>query len=147
MFARSRFFTYFWKIYSRQKLKQMSSQLMQAAKRAAHLAYAPYSGFAVGAAVLTQDGLMVAGNNQEVASYGLTICAERVALAKLFSDNPDAKISRIAVCALSDPEGKVRPCGACLEYIKECAKRSGIDIQVEMSDITLPISTLLPYPF
>lgn len=121
--------------------------LLDQALAAAQGAYAPYSEFHVGAALKTQQGVVVTGNNQENASFGLTICAERVALVKLFSEDPSAKVVRLAVASPDTPGGAIRPCGACLQAIHEAALRSGIDIEVEMTDQTLPISSLLPHPF
>lgn len=121
--------------------------LLQAAAAAAQKAYAPYSDFRVGAAVLCADGSVIAGNNQENASYSLTLCAERVALAKLFSENPLASVLKIAIYAPNNAQGTIRPCGACLQYIKECAERSGTDIEVVMADGVMKISELLPAPF
>ena len=125
----------------------MSKTLIEQALQAAENAYAPYSRFRVGAAVLSADGTATTGNNQENASYGLTICAERVALAKYFSEHPDGKVVRLAVGSLDTEGGAVRPCGACLQAIREAALRSGIDIEVEMADKSVPISQLLPDPF
>ncbi|MEG1414537.1 MAG: cytidine deaminase [Mucinivorans sp.] len=121
--------------------------LLQMAKEAAQQAYAPYSSFKVGAAVECTCGQIVTGNNQEVSSYSLTLCAERVALAKLFSDNPAARVARLAIYSPSAPGGVVRPCGACRQYIAECAQRSGTDIEIVMADKKELISTLLPLAF
>lgn len=121
--------------------------LLQVAAESAQKAYAPYSSFKVGAAVETSTGQITTGNNQETASLSLCICAERVALAKLFSDDPAAIVSRIAIYSPSAAKGIVRPCGACREYINECAKRSGVEIEVIMVDRTEKISTLLPLAF
>lgn len=121
--------------------------LLEMAFEAAKNSYAPYSGFKVGAAVECASGQIVTGNNQEVASYGLTICAERVALAALYAKNPDAKVVSIAVYSPNNKDGIVRPCGACREYIAECAKRSGTDIKIIMPDCTMAISELLPLLF
>lgn len=121
--------------------------LLEQALAAAQNAYAPYSEFHVGAAVETDGGVVVTGNNQENASFGLTICAERVALAKLFSEQPEAHVVRLAVASPDTPGGAIRPCGACLQAIHEASLRSGIDIEVEMADQTLKISELLPHPF
>lgn len=121
--------------------------LLKLAAAAAQNGYAPYSGFKVGAAVECLSGETSTGNNQEVASYGLTICAERVALATLFAKNPNAKVQSIAIYSPNAKEGIVRPCGACREYIAECAKRSTTDIKVIMADCSVNISELLPLPF
>lgn len=121
--------------------------LLQAAAAAAQKAYAPYSDFRVGAAVLCADGSITTGNNQENASYSLTLCAERVALAKVFSENPSAVVIKIAIYAPCAEQGAIRPCGACLQYIKECAERCGTNIEVLMADGVMKISQLLPAPF
>lgn len=126
---------------------EIMDNLLKIAKLAADSAYAPHSGFRVGAAVMTASGEIVTGNNQEADSYSLTICAERVALAKLFSENPEAKATQIAVYTLNNSEGVVRPCGACREYIAQSARRCGIDIEVVMADRSVRISELLPLAF
>jgi cytidine deaminase len=86
--------------------------LLHEAQRAAQAAYAPYSGFSVGAAALARDGRLFLGANVENASYGLTLCAERAALARAVSDGagPGA-IEAIAVTA--------SPCGGCRQWLVE----------------------------
>lgn len=91
-------------------------RLLQEAKRAADKAYAPYSGFRVGAALLASDGALFTGCNVENASYGLTICAERVALFKAVSEGARS-FSALAVWA---PVARW-PCGACLQCLAEFA--------------------------
>ncbi len=89
---------------------------MKAARDASRSAYAPYSKYAVGAAVLTRDGRIFTGCNVENASYGLTICAERVAIfnARL---NGAGEFKAVAVYAPHPPEPL--PCGACLQVMSE----------------------------
>ena len=92
------------------------SGLLRAASEAAKLAYSPYSRFCVGAAVLTGSGKIFTGCNVENASYGLTVCAERVAVLKAISEGEKELIS-IAICS----EGAAYPCGACRQVLHEFA--------------------------
>ncbi len=117
-------------------------QLLSEAKEARENAYAPYSKFKVGAAVLTEDGKIFTGCNVENVSFGLTICAERCAIFKAISEGY-TKFKAIAV-TLDDEKQPGRPCGACRQVIREFGK----DIIVIMSnlngDIDIePISNLL----
>jgi len=94
------------------------SDLVQAARKAAANSYSPYSHFPVGAAVLTDEGRIFVGTNIENSSYGLTICAERAAIAAAVSQGQ----SRIrAVAVYTDTDRPVPPCGACLQVIAEFA--------------------------
>lgn len=110
--------------------------VFRAALEARSTAYAPYSLFSVGAAVVTGDGAIYAGSNYESASYGLTLCAERAALTAAQSAGAVPAISAIAICAKPGKGGAtseadvVRPCGACRQWIFEAAKRAGRDIEV-----------------
>jgi cytidine deaminase len=90
-------------------------KLLAAAKKAQRRAYAPYSKFRVGAALLTKSGKVYTGCNVENASYGLTICAERVAITKALSDG-HRKFQAIAVVA---PSASLSPCGACRQVLAE----------------------------
>ena len=94
----------------------MSRELVEAAQVARQQAYAPYSGFTVGAAVLTSSGAIYTGCNVENASYGLTMCAERVAI-----HNAVAAGERevMAVAVVSEPGAT--PCGACRQVLAEFA--------------------------
>lgn len=92
--------------------------LMDVAREAAGKAYAPYSNFRVGAAILTASGAVHAGCNVENASYGLAICAERNAAAAMaFADPEDRKVSRVAVA--SPDVAPCFPCGACRQVLRE----------------------------
>jgi cytidine deaminase len=97
------------------RLKDLHEQAMQAARRA----YAPYSHFRVGAALLCEDGAVVLGVNVENRSYGLTICAERSAIVQAVSQGR-LKFRALAV-ATPDADGPVPPCGACRQVISEFA--------------------------
>lgn len=90
--------------------------LLDEARKAAKKAYAPYSRFKVGAAVLAADGRIFFGCNVENASYGLSMCAERNAVAKAVSEGA-RDFEAIAVCA--DTTGPVTPCGACRQVLSE----------------------------
>lgn len=92
--------------------------LLQAARQAAEKAYAPYSNFPVGAALLTADGTVITGVNVENASFGLTLCAERAALVKAVSDG-HRQFQGIAVWASRRPHGSVTLCGACRQVLAE----------------------------
>ncbi len=93
-------------------------ELMEVAREAAKNAYAPYSGFRVGAAILTEDGQVHAGCNVENASYGLGTCAERNAAAAMALAQPEGRtIKTIAVA--SPNAAPCFPCGACRQVLRE----------------------------
>ena len=97
----------------------MKEKLVEAAREAAARAYAPYSDFHVGAALLLDDGRVFSGCNVENASYGLTCCAERVALFKWVSEG-GGKVRAMALIS-PDHESYISPCGACRQVIMELA--------------------------
>jgi cytidine deaminase len=134
-------------------------RLVAAAKLAAKNAYAPYSGFHVGAALQLDNGQIITGSNFENASYGLSLCAETVAIAKASSDGLMSKITALAIAggpALFDmsadigPE-PVTPCGRCRQVIKEVADLNETDIPVHCvhskGHVTYRLSELLPHAF
>ncbi len=90
------------------------TQLMAAAREARLHAYAPYSNFRVGAAVLTESGRIYPGCNVENASYGLSICAERAAVFRAVTEG-ETRLSALALCL----KGVGSPCGACRQVIHE----------------------------
>ena len=100
--------------------------MVRRAVAARERAYAPYSGFAVGAALLAADGRIFTGCNVENASYGLTICAERTALFKAISEGA-RKFEAIAIAC---GKGPCAPCGACRQVLHEFAP----DLPVIMAD-------------
>ena len=133
-----------------------TSRLVQAAIDAAKTAYAPYSNFHVGAALLLDNGQIVTGSNFENASYGMTLCAETVAIAKANSDGQLRAIREIAVAGgLAGQVGTgadpITPCGRCRQIIKEVADLTDIDIPVHCAYAsgyaTYRLSELLPHGF
>jgi cytidine deaminase len=121
------------------------ADLIAAARRAREHAVAAFSRFRVGAALETADGAIVTGCNIENATYGLTICAERVAMFKALSEGHRA-FTRIAVVA--DTEAPTPPCGACRQILWEF----GGNLQVLLANMTEEKGThqledLLPLPF
>jgi len=93
-------------------------ELLAAAREAAGHAYAPYSRFAVGAALLTTGGRILAGCNVENASYGLAICAERNAVAAMVASHPDDREIQL-VAVVSPHANPCFPCGACRQVLRE----------------------------
>jgi len=91
-------------------------ELLMAAREAQGCAYAPYSNFAVGAAVLLSDGAIYKGCNVENASYGLTVCAERIAV---FNAVSDGRIDIAAIAVVTSAPKLCKPCGACRQVIAE----------------------------
>ncbi len=119
--------------------------LIEAARQARERAFAPYSGFRVGAALEAADGRVVAGCNVESASYGLTICAERVALVKAVSDGITS-FRRVAV--VTDADDLTPPCGACRQLLWEFAP----DAEVVLANLrgkvaVYRVADLLPHGF
>jgi len=122
-----------------------SDELVAAARGARAFARAPYSGFAVGAALECADGTIVTGCNVENATYGLTVCAERVALLKALSEGRD-RFVRIAVVA--DTVAPTPPCGPCCQLLWEyCGYVEVVMASLDRETARLQLSTLLPLPF
>jgi len=122
-----------------------SDALIAAARAARERAVADYSGFKVGAALETPNGQIITGCNIENATYGLTVCAERVAIFKALSEGHRA-FTRIVVVA--DTPSPTPPCGACRQIMWEFCG----DIEVVMANLTAETATLqmkdlLPLPF
>jgi cytidine deaminase len=122
-----------------------SDPLVAAARDARERAIATYSGFRVGAALETADGTIVTGCNIENASYGLTICAERVAMFKALSEGHRAFVRIVVVADTAEP---TPPCGACRQILWEF----GPDLEVTLANLTdvtgrHRIADLLPHAF
>ena len=135
------------------------TELVAAARDAALNAHAPYSGFGVGAALLLDDGEIISGCNFENASYGLTLCAETVAIATANAQGKLRQIKEIAVIGGKLIDGRitgvepVRPCGRCRQVINEAGGLSGTDIIVHCASADgsavehHKLSELLPHAF
>src|SRR6188508_1372094 len=110
------------------QLNAEDQKLLGKARETVQNAYAPYSNFYVGAAVLLDNGVTVIGNNQENASYPLGLCAERVAIFAASAQYPGIAIKSIAITARSNQfviDKPIAPCGACRQAIAEYEHRSG----------------------
>ena len=119
------------------------------AKQAAEQAYAPYSQFPVGAALLAENGVVYQGVNVENASFGLTLCAERTAIVKAVSEG-QTQFQAIAVWASRRPHGSVTPCGACRQVLAEFLKPDTpiITTHVETGEVqSYTLQALLPEAF
>lgn len=134
-------------------------ELLAAAQDAATRAYAPYSGFHVGAALLFADGSVVTGANVENASYGLSLCAETVAVAKVLSEDWRGGLDAVAVHGgRVDAAGHVipgteplTPCGRCRQVLSELAQLGATDPLVLCmgadETVEIRLSALLPRAF
>ena len=124
-----------------------AAALLAAAREAAGRAYVPYSGFPVGAAVLTADGTVVTGCNVENASYGLTVCAERVAIFAAVAGGHRA--ARAVAVAAPRARGTT-PCGACRQVLNEFVPEGGellVVLEGEEGAEQVALSELLPRSF
>ena len=133
--------------------------LIAAAREAATHAYAPYSKFHVGAALRFADGSIVTGSNVENASYGLTLCAETVAVGKALSEPWRGALEAVAVFGgpvgedgtVAGTEPPATPCGRCRQMLNELAQLGGSDPLVlcigSGDSIETSLSALLPHAF
>lgn len=126
--------------------EQQSIQLLISAKEAMQHAYAPYSGFSVGAAVLTSDGRVYSGCNIENASYGATNCAERTAIFKAVSEGCSSIVKIAVVCSSGH---YAYPCGICRQVMAEFATE---DLTVVLEDnergiLEISFKDILPEAF
>jgi len=124
--------------------KSLYHKLIQAAAEIRQIAQAKYSGFKVGAALYDSSGDIYTGCNVESSSYGLTICAERVALTKALSEGKES-FTHIAIVGPNDEY--CPPCGACRQLLYDYAPNIQI-ILTNGNDIkTIPLTELLPFAF
>lgn len=127
------------------------TDLIEKALAAREFSYVPYSGYAVGAALLTKDGTVYSGCNIENAAYGPTNCAERTAFFKAVSEG-EREFCAIAVCGGKkgeNPKSYAYPCGVCRQVMKEFC---GMDFQIIVANSTedygiYTLAELLPYSF
>jgi len=124
--------------------KSKIEELISLAKKASINAYAPYSGFNVGAALLTKSGKIFTGSNIENASYGATVCAERVAIFKAVSEN-EKEFEGIAI--YTDSDKLSFPCGICRQVMSEFSKDLIIILSNEKDRKIYTLKEILPYPF
>ena len=142
--------------YNAQELDKFDIQLLEKAKQACNTAYAPYSNFHVGAALLLDNRKIILGSNQENAAYPSGLCAERTAIFAAGSNHPEQKIMAIAVVASKQStQGfvPVAPCGACRQAILEYEVKQEAPIRLIMQGksnkiyISPSVSNLLPVQF
>ncbi len=138
------------------ELPGADKKLIADARKSVMSAYAPYSRFSVGAAVLLENGVVMLGNNQENASYPIGLCAERVAVFAAAANYPGVKIKAIAITALSRQfliDKPITPCGACRQAIAEYEHRYASPIRLIMVGetgnvlVADSIRHFLPYQF
>ena len=138
------------------ELSAQEQQLVANAKSAFKTAYAPYSGFLVGASVLLENGEVINGSNQENVAYPSGLCAERVALFYAGAKFPDVKINTVAISVLSknfEVKDVISPCGACRQVMAEYEDKQHRPIKVILHSptdevlIANTVESLLPYMF
>lgn len=138
------------------ELDQIEKILIQRAKETSKLAYAPYSCFRVGSAILLQTGEILQSSNQENASFPVGVCAERLVLGYAGANFPDSAPMMLAVVAQradEDTWAGVSPCGVCRQTINEAEVRFGVEITMlflrpdERVYRAKGISSLLPLKF
>jgi len=127
--------------------KLNKAKLIQVAAQARQFAVAPYSHFQVGAALLTRSGEIICGANVESASYGLTCCAERIALFKALTEG---KTDFVAIAIVTRLPGGAMPCGACRQLLAEYAPKARVYVadSAKLKQIReFNVSKLLPGAF
>lgn len=129
----------------------MRSLLIEGARDAALHGYAPYSRFQVGAALAFADGSTVTGANMENASYGLSLCAETVAVAAAMKEGARGGLIAVAVAARGGDGAPVTPCGRCRQVLHELASLGGTDPVIwcigDDEVVETSLSALLPHAF
>jgi cytidine deaminase len=120
------------------------AELVAMARAARTHAYAPYSGFAVGAALRSANGAIYSGCNIENASYGATLCAERVAVAQMVASG-DRAVTMIAV--YTDVEPPAMPCGLCRQVLQEFGRALSVVVAGPKTVRRTTLAELLPEPF
>ena len=138
------------------ELDTQEQELINNAKSVFQTAYAPYSGFIVGASVLLENGKIINGSNQENVAYPSGLCAERVAMFYVGAKFPNIKIKTIAVSVLSksfEVKDVISPCGACRQVMAEYEDKQGEPIKVILHSptdqvlIANKVEDLLPFMF
>jgi cytidine deaminase len=122
----------------------MYRELFQQAEAVMQYAYAPYSNYRVGAALLTKDGKMFTGVNVENSSYGGTICAERVAFSKAIAEGE----REFEAIAIASTDGKGWPCGICRQFMYEFSPELKVIVGPDIEHLEIiTLSELLPKGF
>jgi len=137
------------------ELAEQQALLVNKAIEAAKNAYAPYSAYKVGAAVLLKNGEIITGNNQENAAYPSGLCAERVAIFYAGSQYPEVPVEIIAITAMQDgsiQEEPVSPCGGCRQVLLEKENLGKTPMQIilygtKRIQVIQQATDLLPLPF
>jgi len=138
-----------------EELPDADQILLSEARKITKLAYAPYSGFHVGAAVLLGNGKIFTGNNQENSAYPSGLCAERVALFYANANHPESEVKSIAVSAAKNGilvDDSVKPCGSCRQALAETEVRFGQPIRIILDGqdsilVLNGVESLLPLSF
>lgn len=126
---------------------EQTQQLLATAQQVLVNAYAPYSQFRVGAAVLTEQGNIFVGCNVENVSYGLSMCAERNAIATAIAVEGGDTMNIKAIAIVNDRDISCSPCGACRQVIWEFGKDAVVIFRANQTWQTLTIAELLPAGF
>ena len=138
------------------ELDALDKDLINNAKKAFKTAYAPYSGFLVGASILLENGEIINGSNQENVAYPSGLCAERVAMFYVGAKFPNVRINTIAVSVFSksfDVSDVISPCGACRQVMAEYEDKQDHSIKVILHSptnqvlIANKVKDLLPFMF
>lgn len=143
-------------VYSYEECTEVEKNLIDAAKQTTFNAYAPYSEFRVGAALLLENGEIITGNNQENAAYPSGLCAERTAVFYANAQFPDQKIEAIAIAAHYNGDftsDLISPCGSCRQVLLEVESRYKSPVKIFMyrknNDVYMAesMSSLMPLSF
>ena len=142
-------------VYAYEELSEEYKRLVDEAKNATQNAYAPYSEFNVGAAVLLENGEMVSGTNQENAAYPSGLCAERVTMFYANSKYPNVAPKALAIATFAGGDfldEPITPCGACRQVLLESEIRYGVDMDVLLYGtrgvyVVKSVKALLPLAF
>ena len=142
-------------VYSYEECTETEKNLINAAKQASANAYAPYSNFNVGAALLLENGEIITGNNQENAAYPSGLCAERTAVFYANAQYPNQKIEAMAVAAFYNgefTEDLISPCGSCRQVLLEVESRYNSPVKILLYKkgevyVADSMSSLMPLSF
>jgi cytidine deaminase len=143
-------------VYSYDECTELEKKLIDAAKEATSNAYAPYSEFYVGAALLLENGQIITGNNQENAAYPSGLCAERTAVFYANAQYPNQKIEALAIAAFNNGDFTLditSPCGSCRQVLLEVESRYNSDVKILMYNrkdevyVAESMNSLMPLSF